>query len=40
MGERFTLDLPIDWSNLQQQLNDEYIILLRAHPYITEVKGF
>ncbi|MGP1608861.1 MAG: CDP-glycerol glycerophosphotransferase family protein [Clostridium sp.] len=36
-GENYVLTPPIDWEKWEKQLGDEYVFLLRTHPYTTKL---
>lgn len=37
VGKNYSLKPPINWSFWQKELKDDYIILLRTHPYTTKL---
>ena len=37
MGKNYKFEVPIDWKLWQEMLGDDYIILLRTHPYVTKL---
>lgn len=39
LGKNYKLDIPIDWKLWESELSEDYIVLVRAHPYITDVMG-
>ena len=38
-GKSYQIKPPIDFSNLENVLKDEYVLLLRTHPYTNELLG-